>query len=63
MMFQFETLADFLLMNGHGVYVWSSYVLTAIALSVLGWLPYRKKQALIIQLKRHQRIDIDSDRE
>lgn len=56
-MFQFESMSDWLAMDGHGIYVWACYIITAIALAVLVWIPYTQKNALIIQLKRQQRID------
>jgi heme exporter protein D len=56
-MFQFESMNDLFMMDGHGAYVWACYAITAIALGVLVWVPYVKKKVLIIQLKRQQRID------
>lgn len=56
-MFQFDSLLDFLLMDGHGFYVWFSYVVTFVALFILAFWPYRQQRTLIIQLKRQQRID------
>jgi len=34
-MFQFDSFADFLIMDGHGVYVWVSYLVTLL---VMVWL-------------------------
>lgn len=55
--FQFESLNDFLVMDGHGVYVWASYVVTAIALTLLVLIPSVKRRQLLIRLQRQQRID------
>lgn len=57
MEFQFSTVAEFLYMEGHGPYVWSSYIVTTIAMATLVAIPYLKKRELLIQLKRQQRID------
>lgn len=35
MTFQFETLMDFLVMKGHGPYVWSAYAITAVGFAYL----------------------------
>ncbi|MFA5631507.1 MAG: heme exporter protein CcmD [Porticoccaceae bacterium] len=34
-MFQFDSFADFMTMDGHGVYVWVSYLITLV---VMVWL-------------------------
>ncbi len=56
-MFQFESIIDFFLMGGHGIYVWSSYALTLLALLFLAVSPYIQQRAFIIQQKRQQRIE------
>ncbi len=56
-MFQFDSIYDFLMMDGHGPYVWACYIVTAIGLKLLVWLPYTKKRDLRIHLTRQQRID------
>lgn len=56
-MFQFDSLSAFLIMDGHGPYVWASYIVTGLALKVLIWLPFAKKRELRIQLTRQQRIE------
>ena len=38
----FESLAAAWHMDGHGVYVWLAYALTAIPLSVMVWLPLKR---------------------
>ncbi len=57
MSFQFETLTDFLSMDGHGTYVWASYIVTAIALKILVWYPFSKQKESLVRIKRQQRIE------
>lgn len=45
--FQFSSLSEFLNMNGHGVYVWVCYLITALGLGYLGLGPYLKKKAFM----------------
>lgn len=54
--FQFESLAGFWQMAGHGPYVWACYGLTFACLIVLLMAPLRRKRALFEQLRRQQRI-------
>ena len=57
MNFQFEDFAAFMNMDGHGVYVWASYIITAISLKLLVVVPYWHKKDLAEQIKRQQRIE------
>lgn len=57
MEFRFDTLIEFLWMDGHGPYVWASYVVTAASLALLVIQPYVKKRELLIQIQRQQRIE------
>jgi heme exporter protein D len=57
MIFQFESIADFFLMDGHGIYVWASYAITSLALVFLVVSPSIQQRAFIIQQKRQQRIE------
>ncbi|MFT5117115.1 MAG: heme exporter protein D [Kiritimatiellia bacterium] len=57
MMFQFASLNDFFAMAGHGGYVWACYIITALALITVVYLPYRNKSQLFVQLKRQQRLE------
>ncbi|WP_461482132.1 heme exporter protein CcmD [Porticoccus sp.] len=55
MMFRFDSLQDFLLMGGHGPYVWSSYI---ISIAVMLWLvasPLRRRRKLLADVVRQQR--------
>ena len=58
MMFQFDTLMDFLQMGGHGMYVWLSYAATLLALLLLAFSPTIQQRRFIIQQKRQQRIEL-----
>lgn len=54
-MFRFDSLGDFLHMQGHGAFVWSAYLLAAI---ILGWLvlsPWLQQRRLKQQLQRQHR--------
>jgi heme exporter protein D len=56
MRFQFESFADFLAMNGHGIYVWACY---AIAYSILIYLtvsPILEKKSFLKQQKKWQQL-------
>jgi len=57
MNFQFESLIDFLTMDGHGIYVWSSYAITGVAMALLIILPYLKRKQLLVQLQRQKRLE------
>ena len=57
MEFQFGSLVDFFLMDGHGVYVWASYVITLLSLLFLVVSPSIQQRRFIIQQKRQQRIE------
>jgi len=51
MQFQFSSLMDFWMMNGHGPYVWSAY---AITFTVLGFL--------VISARYQRRVFLQSQR-
>jgi heme exporter protein D len=56
MKFQFESLADFMAMSGHGPYVWASYAITSIALIFLVVNPLLQKKALIKQQQKLRKL-------
>lgn len=61
-MFRFESLSDFLHMQGHGVFVWSAYALATV---VMGWLivsPWLQQRRLRQQLQRQYRREQTSAR-
>lgn len=54
-MFRFDSLNDFLYMQGHGVFVWTAYVLAAV---VMGWLivsPWLQQRRLRQRIQRQYR--------
>lgn len=56
MKFQFENLADFIAMNGHGPFVWAAYAITLAALIFLVVSPVLQKKAFLKQQKKMQKI-------
>lgn len=56
MKFQFESLADFMTMSGHGPYVWACYAITFIALIILLVSPILQKKALIKQQQKLRKL-------
>ncbi len=56
MKFQFESIADFIAMNGHGPYVWSAYAITFAVLFFLLASPLIQKKAFIKQQQKHQKL-------
>ncbi len=56
MKFQFESLADFIAMSGHGPYVWASYAITFVALTFLLVNPLLQKKALVKQQQKMRKL-------
>lgn len=60
----FDSLSAALQMDGHGIYVWSAYAITAVVLAIVLILPLRREKAFIRQLqgtlKRQQRDKSDA---
>jgi len=56
MKFQFDSLAAFLSMNGHGPYVWASYAITFAALLYLLINPLLERKAFVRQQQKLQRL-------
>lgn len=52
MNFQFDSLAAFLNMNGHGPYVWACYIITFAVLISLLVNPLLQKKAFLKQQKK-----------
>lgn len=67
----FASLSDFLHMGGHGVYVWSSYGITALVMAATIVLPLRRHRRLLAELRqsagrvehRAEKTDQDWERE
>lgn len=57
MNFQFESLYDFLQMNGHGPYVWACYAIVVLVMIYLVAAPsWRKKRFLQRERARLKRL-------
>ncbi|WP_345415398.1 heme exporter protein CcmD [Halioxenophilus aromaticivorans] len=56
MNFQFNSLSDFILMAGHGPYVWVCYLVTAVALGYLLISPVMAKSQFLKSLARQERL-------
>lgn len=56
MKFQFESIADFIAMNGHGSYVWSAYAITFAVLIFLLVSPLMQKKAFVKQQQKQQKL-------
>ncbi len=56
MKFQFESIADFIAMNGHGPYVWASYAITFSVLVFLLASPLLQKKAFVKQQQKQQKL-------
>lgn len=52
MNFQFQSLADFIAMSGHGPYVWACYAITVFVIAYLLLSPARQAAAFKKQLQR-----------
>lgn len=53
-MIQFDSLQAFLVMEGHGVHVWSAYL---VSLALMGWMlvsPRLRRRQLLKLIKRQQ---------
>lgn len=50
---QFSSLNEFLLMDGHGVYVWAAYGLTFLVLAYNVLVPLFKRKSLLKELRRN----------
>ncbi len=47
-------MTDFLAMGGHGVYVWSAYGLSLVALAAIGAWPLVAMRTLVRRLQRRR---------
>jgi heme exporter protein D len=54
--FQFESVADFMSMSGHGPYVWACYAIAAACLTYLLVAPMLRRQSLMADLRRQAKI-------
>ena len=56
MKFQFESIADFIAMSGHGPFVWASYTITFAVLIFLVINPLLQKKAFIKEQQKLQKL-------
>jgi heme exporter protein D len=56
MQLQFESLADFWAMNGHGSYVWLAYTITLVVLVYLVVSPLLQTRQFLQQQRKLQRL-------
>jgi heme exporter protein D len=49
---QFQSLAEFLAMGGHGPYVWSAYGIAAVVLAWLVARPLRRRAAILKSVRQ-----------
>lgn len=56
MKFQFESIADFIAMNGHGPFVWAAYAITFTVLVFLLVAPLMQKKAFFKQQLKLQKL-------
>lgn len=56
-MFAFDSLADFLTMGRHGLYVWSAYAIAAAVVFYNQISPRLQQRRLIAEHQRRQRRD------
>lgn len=54
--FQFDSLNSFIVMGGHGIYVWLCTAIALILLSGLLLHPLYKHKKLLNQIQRQERI-------
>ena len=50
--FQFASIGEFLLMDPHGVYVWSTYLLGLLVLGGLAYVTHSSHRAAIRTIRR-----------
>ena len=55
MEFQFDSLASFLVMNGHGPYVWASYGVALAVLATLAIVPILRQKKMRAEFDRQLR--------
>mgnify|MGYP000623553885 CR=1 FL=1 len=55
---QFSTFAEFIAMDGHGFYVWLSYGVSILLLSLLVLFSFSKQQDIVKQIKQREQREI-----
>lgn len=54
--FQFDSVADFISMSGHGPYVWACYAITAVCLIYLAVAPVVQRRAILAEVRRQAKL-------
>lgn len=57
MKFQFDSVSDFLMMAGHGPYVWACYGVGLLALGYLALTPIMARKKFLMDLQRTIKIE------
>ncbi|WP_226667198.1 heme exporter protein CcmD [Microbulbifer aggregans] len=57
MQFQFDSLAAFLAMNGHGPYVWAAYLVAVAVLVALAVTPAMRQRRMVREFSRQVRLE------
>lgn len=57
MQFQFDNLAEFLSMNGHGPYVWAAYLVAGMVMGALAVAPVIRQRRLRREFARQLRLE------
>ena len=48
----FDSLATFMAMDGHGVYIWTAYAITCVVIAINLWWPGRVRRGFVQVQKR-----------
>lgn len=54
--FQFDSVADFISMSGHGPYVWACYAITAGCLIYLAVAPLLRRRTILAEVRRQTKL-------
>lgn len=54
--FQFDSVADFISMSGHGPYVWACYAITAVCLIYLAVAPLLRRRTILAEVRRQTKL-------
>ncbi len=50
----FSSLSEFIIMGGHGIYVWSAYGFFFFSISLITWLTFKQKKKIINKILKEQ---------
>ncbi len=57
---QFDSFSDFLVMDGHGIYVWTVYVVALLVLTLLVVTPLRRDRRFFVEQSMLHRRNLGS---